>query len=414
MQVIRTVEEIDAKIEECSRAEAVSDDAIRAALAGFRMDPPGGLPPDPFSEHYRQAQLALYRDLAGRDYDVAKRVTIFEIESAVRHPFPFTTRSATTTGEQLMALGWLIRAMALPPGSRVVEFGPGWGNTAITLAKLGHQVTAVDAEPHFCELLRRRAAQEDVAIEVVQDDFFWAERCGQRFDAALFYECFHHCADHLRLLRALREAVVPEGRVFFAGEPITAEFPMPWGLRLDGNALWAIRKNGWLELGFREDYFARALAETGWYGLRHPCADPGWMTLWEARRRDQPIFRADGGDTRLRTVIGQREGGTILLEGKAGTGLFGPYVTLPAGTYVARLRFRGGPPASGRARMDVACNIGRHLLAERRIDAGTIGEAGGSFALPFGAERPMEKLEVRLFCDAGFQAAVETMEILVQ
>ena len=65
------------------------------------------------------------------------------------------------------------------------------------------------------------------------------------------------------LLRALRQAVMPEGRIFFGGEPITADFPMPWGLRLDGNSLWAIRKNGWLELGFREDYFARALAETG-------------------------------------------------------------------------------------------------------------------------------------------------------
>ena len=252
----------------------------------------------PSRKSYRQAQLALYRDVAGRDYDTANEVTAFDIEAAVRRPFPYSTGSSVTTGEQLMAVGWLVRAMALPPGSRIVEFGPGWGNTTLALARLGHHVTVVDIEPHFCELIRRRAAQEGVEVEVVQDDFLWAERCGQRFDAALFYECFHHCADHLRLLRALREAVVPDGRVFFAGEPITRDFPMPWGLRIDGNSLWAIRKNGWLELGFRDDYFARALGECGWYGLRRACADPGWLTLWEARRRDQPVFRAGGGDTR--------------------------------------------------------------------------------------------------------------------
>ncbi len=412
MQVIRSIGELDAKIEECSRAEVVSDDAMRAVFAGFRMDPPCGLPPDPFSDAYRLAQLALYRDVAGRDYATANEVTVFDIEAALHRPFPFSTGSAATTGEQLMAIGWLLRAMALPPGSRIVEFGPGWGNTTIALAKLGHHVTTVDIEPHFCELLRRRAAQEGVEIEVVQDDFLWAERCGQRFDAALFYECFHHCADHLRLLRALRGAVVPEGRLFFAGEPITRDFPMPWGLRLDGNSLWAIRKNGWLELGFRDDYFARALSESGWHGLRSACADPGWMTLWEARRRDQPVFRAAGGDTRLNTVVGRREGNAILLEGRAGTGLFGPYIALPAGTYTARLRFNRDVQTVGRARMDVACSTGRHLLAERWIDAGEIGAASHCLDLPFGAERDMEALEVRLFAEEGFQAAIAAVEIL--
>ena len=413
MQVIRSIGELDAKIEECNRAEAQSDDAMRAVFSSFRMDPPDGLPPDPFSESYRQAQLALYREIAGRAYDTANEVTAFDIDAALRRPFPFSTGSAVTTGEQLMAVGWLIRAMALPPGSRIVEFGPGWGNTTLALARLGHHVTVVDIEPHFCELLRRRAAQDGVEIEVVNDDFLWAERCGRRFDAALFYECFHHCADHLRLLRALREAVVPEGRVFFAGEPITRDFPMPWGLRLDGNSLWAIRKNGWLELGFRDDYFARALGECGWYGLRRACADPAWLTLWEARRRDQPVFRAGAGDTRLNTVAGRREGDAILLEGAAGTGLFGPYITLPAGTYLARLRFRaGGRPGP---RPD-GCRL-QHGPAPAGGTADRWRDASARPAhldLPFGAERDMETLEVRLFCEEGFQAVIAGVDILVQ
>ena len=103
----------------------------------------------------------------------------------------------------------------------------------------------------------------------------------------------------------------------------------------------------------------------------------------------------------------------IRLEGEAGTGLFGPYVTLPAGTYLARLRFQAGRPASGRARMDVTCSTGQHLLAERQVEAGMIGVAGTCLDLPFGAEREMAALEVRLFCEPGFRAAIEGVEILV-
>src|SRR3954465_14953411 len=116
MQVIRSTRELDAKIEECNRAEAQSDDAMRAVFGSFRMDPPGGLPPDPFSDAYRQAQLALYRDVAGRAYDTANEVTAFDIEAALRRPFPFSTGSATTTGEQLSARGRLHRPTAPAPG----------------------------------------------------------------------------------------------------------------------------------------------------------------------------------------------------------------------------------------------------------------------------------------------------------
>jgi SAM-dependent methyltransferase len=415
VEVIHGLAALDAKIEECNRAEAISDDRMRQVFGTFRMAPPVGLPPDPFSEAYRQAQLALYRSIAGRDYAVANEVTAFDIEAAVRRPFPFSTGSGTTAGEHIMAVGFLLRAMALPPGSRILEFGPGWGNTTLMLAKLGHRVTVVDIEPHFCELIRRRAALEGVAVEVVNDDFLWVERADRQFDAALFFECFHHCADHLRLLRALGGVLTPAGRVFFAGEPITADFPLPWGLRLDGNSLWAIRKNGWLELGFHEDYFERALAATGWFGVRRGCTDPAWLTLWEATRRDQPLFHADGGDPRLRTNVGERDGGTIRFRAAAqGTGLFGPYISLPAGQYTAVLRFGTAAGSTGRARLDVAHDAGRQMLAERWIDGAAIRPDAASVALPFGAAQPIGEVEVRLFCDAGFSAVLQSVEIVAR
>ncbi len=68
MQVIRDVAELDAKIAECNRAEAVSDDALRAVFGTFRMDSPVALPSDPFAPEYRDVQLGLYREVAGRPY----------------------------------------------------------------------------------------------------------------------------------------------------------------------------------------------------------------------------------------------------------------------------------------------------------------------------------------------------------
>jgi SAM-dependent methyltransferase len=88
------------------------------------------------------------------------------------------------------------------------------------------------------------------------------------FDAAVFFESFHHCADHIALLRRLHDIVRPGGIVLFAAEPIQ-KLDYPWGPRLDGLSVWSSRTHGWLELGFDNAYFDRALARTGWTGRRH-------------------------------------------------------------------------------------------------------------------------------------------------
>jgi SAM-dependent methyltransferase len=182
-----------------------------------------------------------------------------------------------------MAIAFLLGKLGLPKGARIVEFGPGWGNTTLELARLGFDVTAVDIEPSFCEVIRQRALHHAVDVRVVEDNFFWAENVTEPYDAAIFFECFHHCDDHIRLLRALRRAVKPNGQVYFASEPIFPAYPVPWGVRMDGEALWAIRNFGWLELGFDEAYFREALARTGWAGLRHVSLDLPWASVWQVR-----------------------------------------------------------------------------------------------------------------------------------
>lgn len=285
VRVVRTLAELDHEIARADAAAAESDDAMRAHLAGFRFDPGVRLPADPDSAEYRQAQLGLYRLVSGRtSYDAAvSEHTDVNPAAQAERPFPYATGSPTTVGEHLMAAGLLIRTMALPPGGRVLEFGPGHGTTTLQFAQCGYAVTAVDINPLFLEVIRARAARLGVEVDLAAADML-TYRSAALFDRVVFYECFHHCAEPEGMVRRLRELVAPGGAAVFAGEPITDDFPHPWGLRLDGVSAWAVRKFGWLELGFRTDYFRRLLARYGWAVVRHGSQDVPWLSVFVARR----------------------------------------------------------------------------------------------------------------------------------
>ncbi len=412
MQAVKTIDELDRKLRECDLAEAVSDDRLRAMFATFWMEPPTDLPDDPFSPPYRNAQMALYRAIAGQEYSLANEATPFEVDSHIARYFPYATKSCVTAGEHLMALGFLLRCMALPAGSRVLEMGFGWGHTTLALAALGHHVTAVDVEARFCELVRRRAAHEGLSLDLVNSDYLWVEETDARFDAVIFFESFHHAADHMRLLRALHRVVSPEGRLFFAAEPIQADFRYPWGLRLDGQSLWSIRKHGWLDLGFRTSYFAEALARSGWFGRRHVAGTPGWLNVWEMQRRETVVFRYRGGDPALRTQVGAQHADAVALRNApCGTALFGPYIALPAERYVARLRFGARGPRRGTAVMDVSAAVGERPIATRPLDVASLDDADPVAELAFVAEEDLTGVEVRLFCEDGFTCDIEEVEI---
>jgi SAM-dependent methyltransferase len=404
MIIVRSLPELDRMIEQCNEAERQSDDAMRRVFETFSMAIPGDMPADPFSDEYRIHQMGLYSQISGKSYNISNEVTNFDIDFAVKTPFPYYTKSSTTVGDHISALGFIVRHMALPPGKRILEFGPGWGNTTITLAKMGYDVTAIDVEANFCELIRQRAIQQGCNVNVIQGDFFLSERLQEKFDAVLFYECFHHCDNHLRLLRGLHHTLNPGGVVVFAGEPITQDFPAPWGVRLDGCSLWAIRKNGWLELGFNETYFREALRRTGWIATTVRSADVPWLTIWRATRASEFTKRYDASTPALLTAVGERTADGIRLGGAAGVALYGPYVDLPEGSYIARIAF-AGDALSGRAMMDVSCDAGAKILTSRQIASARDAE------LRFSSETDLTKVEVRLFADNGFRAHISGVEI---
>ena len=268
-------------------AAAVSDDELRRGFAKFNMQFPLALPSDPASPEYHDVQMRMYEWLHGKPYTAKNEVSTFDVTAAASSPFPFFTGSPQTVGNYIISVGHIIRTMDLPPKSSVLEFGPGWGNTTIWLARLGYDVTAVDIEKNFVDLINERAKQKKLKVNTIHGDFSLINQFDRQFDAILFFECFHHCADHRTLIASLDQAVRPHGKVIFAAEPITDDFPMPWGLRLDGESLWAIRKQGWLELGFQETYFRELLAQHGWSIKKTVCPETPWGVVFVATRKSE-------------------------------------------------------------------------------------------------------------------------------
>jgi 2-polyprenyl-3-methyl-5-hydroxy-6-metoxy-1,4-benzoquinol methylase len=285
IQVLASLDELKGKLEEIDAAWAVSDDAMREVFQGFTMAPPTDIPDDPYSQEYADRQFEIYRLIAERaTYEVENERCDFPTDA--NRPFPYYTESAETVGHQLIAMGFIIKSMGLPAGATVLELGPGWGNTTIELARMGYQVTAIDIDPAFVELIQERAQKFSLEVDARRGTFLEIDQLGQRYDAVLFYECFHHCSDHRLLVKKLADVLKPGGKVFFASEPILDSFPMPWGVRTDGESLWAIRRNGWLELGFQESYFVRMLSRLGWVTKRHFTDATHLGVVFEAKRAE--------------------------------------------------------------------------------------------------------------------------------
>jgi len=270
VRLIDNLDDLDAELLEVDQAFQISDDEGRKRLAQIRYQLKGDFPADPYSPEYAAAQMQMYSALSGRTaYDPwINEHSSFDLGQAKWSPFPYFTHSPTTVGDQLIAQGFLIRAMNLRPGARVIEFGPGWGNITLHLAQMGYRVTAVEIEKDFVELIRSRASTLGVEVNLVNQDMLLFQP-SEQYDAALFFESFHHCVDHLRLLRNLGIMIAPDGLIAFASEPI-GDYPYPWGfVRSDGLTLWSIRRFGWFELGFDSSYFLRTLLLFGWLPRRH-------------------------------------------------------------------------------------------------------------------------------------------------
>ena len=293
-RVVRTLDELDEMLRMLDEAGKVSDDELRRGFTRFRMELRLDLPADPYSPEYRAKVFELYEWLHGSPYTPANEVSSFDVVAAADRPFPYATESPQTVGNHLIAVGHIIRTMNLAPRSRVLELGAGWGNTTLALAQMGHDVTAIDIEPNFVKLIETRADRLNAPVRVLQGDFSLIDTLDEQFDAVLFFECFHHAADHLGLLAGLDRVVAPGGRLVFAAEPITDSLRYPWCLRLDGESLWAIRTERLVRAGLPGDLLPRRPWRGSGGVATSSCAQTrrgAWCSSPRARRPTTRIAR---------------------------------------------------------------------------------------------------------------------------
>lgn len=280
---ITTVEKLDAALQHAAEARNRSEASFLQTLSTFWLD----LPPtatDPWSAEYRQHWWDVYKHLSGRDYNVQNEQFEFDTDSHVLHPYPYCTQDYSIVSRQLIGMGTIIRALALPVGATVLEMGAGWGNLSLFLAQMGYTVTVVDINPRYGDLIQKRAAALGVKITFICASFDEAACLGKRFDCVLFFESFHHSYDHLRLLDCLPALLVEGGLLALSGEPINESLPYDWGINPNGEALWQIRTHGWFELVFKESYLTRTLQHKGYSVSKIECPDNPIGTTLLCRR----------------------------------------------------------------------------------------------------------------------------------
>jgi len=222
---------------------------------------------EPNSDEFLNFQLDLWRIVSGRSrYDAVECETNEHIalEASIQSTYPFSSRHPEEVGSYFFGVANIVHKLPVPVGSRIVEFGVGYGHLTRMLANMGYDVEAVDIENRFLDLLSDLALPGAQPIKVRHAGFVDADYEPDSVDAFIFFECFHHCLDFARLIRQMRRALKPGGCIIFAAEPFYDDwFDFPWGVRLDGHAVWAIRNSGWMELGFRKSYIADFLMQEG-------------------------------------------------------------------------------------------------------------------------------------------------------
>jgi 2-polyprenyl-3-methyl-5-hydroxy-6-metoxy-1,4-benzoquinol methylase len=245
---------------------------------------------NPLSEAYACQQHRLWQLIAGRDRPYCPELDEQTPEIVQSDPLgrpAFYTTSPEVAGDHLIALGHMLKHSGISAGDRVLEYGAGFGQIGLTFARLGAIVDTVDISPEFCQAVKVQAEWFGVPLMPYLAQFGANPRPGEQYKLIIFYESFHHCRDFLRLITQLKEIVTTDGKVLMAGEPIAVEnvpeIPFPWGIRLDAENVAVVRKRGWFEIGFQEDFLIKCFIKNGFVYRKYPGIISSYATIYEFR-----------------------------------------------------------------------------------------------------------------------------------
>lgn len=225
----------------------------------------GIMPPkcDPFSDEYRNWEMSFFEFLAGKDYAFDLEGLNLNVQEENKR-IPTIDFSREYRISQMRTYADFLEKAKPERGARVLEMGCGWGNLMELLGRNGCCVTGIDASESFAHYTAERLAAQNIAAKVINSSFYGVDSIEGIFDFVVFEASFHHCGEPLRLLKALYDKTAPDCRIYFLNEPINPFFGRPWGIiRYNGEAMLQIRLRGWLELGYRTDFFKLLLLKSG-------------------------------------------------------------------------------------------------------------------------------------------------------
>ncbi len=257
---------------------------------------------DPWSPEYAAQQHRLWSLVTGIESPYLPELHEKEAPwgdiDPIRFPGHYNRRdprAIASSADHVLATGMLLKHCALQAGDHALEYGPGFGQTALALARLGVNVDTVDISAVFCDFVRRQAEHFQVPLTALQGQFGMNPRPGCKYKLIWFYESFHHCVDFQQVVPKLAEHLAEGGRVILGGEPIeereNAAVPYPWGVRLHSEVAAVMRQTQWFELGFSERFLFELFARAGFTGRRVDCAPSlfGRLHIFERRSKEAQV-----------------------------------------------------------------------------------------------------------------------------
>jgi 2-polyprenyl-3-methyl-5-hydroxy-6-metoxy-1,4-benzoquinol methylase len=249
---------------------------------------------DPLSVRYLHQQDRLWRMMVGETVEYAPRsheLTNDQYPDS-RHirvqPGLYSQPSSSSAGDHLIAMGHLVKYSDISIGDRILEYGAGFGQIALTFARRGAIVDTVDIDPVFCAAVDEQAKWFGVPLTPHLGEF-GDNPAGGQYKLIIFYEAFHHARDFFGLVQRLRELVAPNGKIMMAGEPIgsrtdpqfVAHVPYPWGIRLDAEVAAVVRSRRWYELGFTEEFILGYFFSMGFVYRKRPGMISHYANIYE-------------------------------------------------------------------------------------------------------------------------------------
>jgi len=252
---------------------------------------------DPFGEAYAEQQHRLWQLISGVDRryqpEVDEREHSWGEVDPVRSPGFFVRRdpqAIAVASDHVIATGMILKHCGLRAGDWALEYGAGFGQTALALARLGVNVDTVDISETFCDYITRQSEFFEVPLNAFHGRFGLNPRVGQKYRLIWFYESFHHCLDFENVVRELAEHLEQGGRVILGGEPVVESendaVPYPWGMRLHSEVVAVVRRRHWFELGFSQAFLFRVFERAGFRGRRVDCDASDFGRLFVFERGD--------------------------------------------------------------------------------------------------------------------------------